>query len=182
MAESLQLTLVIGVRSIASGRSVHFEIEIKCEQGAEKAEAPRTELLPELGHMQCIVTGGEGSPSEAGAKDGGDAEEVAFLYHLGEGCSPKSYGINVARLARLPIEVIQLATRQSQEFEERLKRSSSSSSAEDGSSSITVAARDLLYFFYDRLVSLVGSDMSIAEKASVARDVWTNYKASHAVA
>lgn len=135
-----------------------------------------------LGHMQCIVTGGEGSPSEAGAKDGGDAEEVAFLYHLGEGCSPKSYGINVARLARLPIEVIQLATRQSQEFEERLKRSSSSSSAEDGSSSITVAARDLLYFFYDRLVSLVGSDMSIAEKASVARDVWTNYKASHAVA
>ena len=45
-----------------------------------------------------------------------------------------------------------------------------------GSSAVTVAARDLLYFFYDRLVSLVHSDMSIAEKASVAREVWAKYK------
>ena len=59
-----------------------------------------------LGHMQCVVTGGDVHSTSGG----GDEEEVAFLYHLGEGSSPKSYGINVARLARLPPEVIQLAT------------------------------------------------------------------------
>ena len=83
---------------------------------------------------------------------------MAFLYHLGEGSSPKSYGINVARLARLPHEVIQLATKQSQEFEERLKRSNEAalpSSSTGVSAAPSLLPRDLLYFFYDRMVSLV---------------------------
>ena len=42
----------------------------------------------QLGHMDCLV------------RDGG--ENVVFLYKLAEGCSPKCFGINVARLARLP--------------------------------------------------------------------------------
>ncbi|KAL0435966.1 UNVERIFIED_CONTAM: DNA mismatch repair protein MSH6 [Sesamum radiatum] len=44
-------------------------------------------------------------------------EEVTFLYKLTPGACPKSYGVNVARLAGLPDSVLQKATAKSQEFE-----------------------------------------------------------------
>jgi DNA mismatch repair ATPase MutS len=44
-------------------------------------------------HMGCIVEGE------------GEAQRVTFLYTLQDGPCPKSFGINVARLARLPREV-----------------------------------------------------------------------------
>ena len=53
-------------------------------------------------------------PSERGT------EEVTFLYKLSSGSSPRSYGINVARLAGLPQAVIELALRQSRAFEDRM--------------------------------------------------------------
>ena len=58
----------------------------------------------QLGHMDCLV------------RDGG--ENVVFLYKLAEGCSPKSFGINVARLARLPKRVLERAAEKSAEFED----------------------------------------------------------------
>lgn len=58
-----------------------------------------------LKHMACQV----GAPSRGNAsqqreeeEEGGGAlgtEEVVFLYQLAEGACPKSYGVNVARLA-----------------------------------------------------------------------------------
>ena len=60
----------------------------------------------QLGHMDCLV------------RDGG--ENIVFLYKLAEGCSPKSFGINVARLARLPKRVLDRAAEKSAEFEEAL--------------------------------------------------------------
>ena len=60
----------------------------------------------QLGHMDCLV------------RD--DGENVVFLYKLAEGCSPKSFGINVARLARLPKSVLDRAAEKSAEFEKRL--------------------------------------------------------------
>jgi DNA mismatch repair protein MSH6 len=63
-----------------------------------------------LGHMECLVT----PPSEA------QEESVTFLYTLGEGGSPKSFGINVAKLAGLPEEVLSNAKRISSEFEEEM--------------------------------------------------------------
>jgi DNA mismatch repair protein MSH6 len=42
---------------------------------------------------------------------------ITFLYTLGPGTCPKSFGINVARLASLPAEVLDNAKRVSQEFE-----------------------------------------------------------------
>jgi len=59
-----------------------------------------------LGHMGCLVT-----------KDESGREEVVFLYKLTQGGCPKSYGMNVARLAHLPEEVLDLAHRKSEEFE-----------------------------------------------------------------
>ncbi|GAV87389.1 MutS_V domain-containing protein/MutS_I domain-containing protein/MutS_II domain-containing protein/MutS_IV domain-containing protein/MutS_III domain-containing protein [Cephalotus follicularis] len=59
-----------------------------------------------LQHMACQV--GHGS---------GRVEEVTFLHRLTPGACPKSYGVNVARLAGLPDCVLQKAAAKSREFE-----------------------------------------------------------------
>ena len=56
-------------------------------------------------------------------------EEVTFLYKLSAGSSPRSYGINVARLAGLPAAVIELALKQSRAFEDRMLTAQASSGA-----------------------------------------------------
>ncbi|KAI5795094.1 muts domain V-domain-containing protein [Geopyxis carbonaria] len=53
--------------------------------------------------------------TEAG--DGGDGEEVTFLYSVAEGVAARSYGLNVARLAGLPRGVIETAAVKSRELE-----------------------------------------------------------------
>lgn len=58
-----------------------------------------------LYHMACQVGGVQG------------VEEVTFLYKLTLGACPKSYGVNVARLAGLPEAVLQRAAAKSQDFE-----------------------------------------------------------------
>ncbi|XP_020269979.1 DNA mismatch repair protein MSH6 isoform X2 [Asparagus officinalis] len=59
-----------------------------------------------LFHMACQVEKGNGG-----------IEEVTFLYRLTPGSCPKSYGVNVARLAGIPSSVLETATRKSTEFE-----------------------------------------------------------------
>ncbi|KAI3741753.1 hypothetical protein L1987_59429 [Smallanthus sonchifolius] len=59
-----------------------------------------------LCHMACKV----------GMELGG-LEEVTFLYKLTPGACPKSYGVNVARLAGLPDDVLKKAAIKSEEFE-----------------------------------------------------------------
>ncbi|KAK6937293.1 DNA mismatch repair protein MutS, connector domain [Dillenia turbinata] len=59
-----------------------------------------------LFHMACQV--GEGNEG---------AEEVTFLYKLTRGACPKSYGVNVARLAGLPDSVLLKAGAKSRDFE-----------------------------------------------------------------
>jgi DNA mismatch repair protein MSH6 len=62
-------------------------------------------------HMACAVT-----PAE----DGGDGvDQVTFLYRLSDGACPKSYGVNVARLAGLPDAVVRRAAVVSQQAEDR---------------------------------------------------------------
>ncbi|XP_019419556.1 PREDICTED: DNA mismatch repair protein MSH6-like isoform X1 [Lupinus angustifolius] len=59
-----------------------------------------------LCHMACQV----------GDRNAG-VDVVTFLYRLTPGACPKSYGINVARLAGLPISVLKKAAAKSREFE-----------------------------------------------------------------
>ncbi|CAN0888815.1 DNA mismatch repair protein MSH6 [Linum grandiflorum] len=59
-----------------------------------------------LCHMACKIGIG-----------GGGVEEVTFLYRLTPGACPKSYGVNVARLAGLPEHVLQTAVAKSSEIE-----------------------------------------------------------------
>ena len=61
---------------------------------------------------------------------------MTFLYKLCDGSSPKSYGINVARLAGLPQYVLDLAVKQSRAFAEKtlseMERANASASAGEG--------------------------------------------------
>ena len=159
-----------------------------------------------LGHMNCLVhdnshdnddeddnDGGEGggdSHDGEGNKGGsGDGEEVTFLYKLTDGSSPRSYGINVARLAGLPTAVITLALQQSRLFEDKMKKNNNSSQHEynqntDRNSSDDIQHRDYnqrihvdkIRSVYERLVSLAGSTSSISELSSVAIEMWRRYQ------
>lgn len=62
-----------------------------------------------LGHMESVVN-----------DDDEDQNNITFLYTLGNGACPKSFGVNVARLARLPEEVLEKAQRISAEFEKEM--------------------------------------------------------------
>lgn len=59
-----------------------------------------------LCHMGCKV-----------ASTKGGTEEVTFLYTLSPGACPKSYGVNVARLAGMPESILQRASARSAELE-----------------------------------------------------------------
>jgi DNA mismatch repair protein MSH3 len=51
-------------------------------------------------------------------KHGGDGEEeITFLYEVGDGVAHRSYGLNVARLARVPKNVLDTAALKSREME-----------------------------------------------------------------
>lgn len=63
-----------------------------------------------LGHMACLVE----------EKDNGEAA-VTFLYRYTHSACPKSYGMNVARLAHLPEAVIARAKAKSEEFEKAVE-------------------------------------------------------------
>ena len=65
-----------------------------------------------LAHMACRVE----LPSEAGA-DAYGRETVTFLYTLASGNCPRSYGVNVARLAGLPESVCLAAARRAAHLE-----------------------------------------------------------------
>lgn len=55
--------------------------------------------------------------------DSGDVdEEITFLYEVGEGVAHRSYGLNVARLARVPKAVLDTAASKSQELEMEVKQ------------------------------------------------------------
>lgn len=51
----------------------------------------------------------------------GDDEEITFLYEVTPGVAHRSYGLNVARLARIPRKIIDLAGEKSREMETDLR-------------------------------------------------------------
>ena len=53
------------------------------------------------------------------SSDDGGAERVTFLYRLQPGACPKSYGVNVARLAGLPAPLLACAAAKAAELEAR---------------------------------------------------------------
>lgn len=116
-----------------------------------------------LGHMDCLVQ------SLNGDKLDDESDKVTFLYHLCDGSSPKSYGVNVARLAGLPAEVLALAVQQSDEF---LSRSTFDAEADCANGLARKNAFVIRQRYFDTLVSLVSSTMSDSELLAVTAELW----------
>ncbi|WQF77590.1 Putative DNA mismatch repair protein MutS, core [Colletotrichum destructivum] len=75
-------------------------------------------------HMRFTATRkleAEGGDGEEGVDDAGADEEITFLYEVGEGVAHRSYGLNVARLARIPRKVIEVAAQKSREMEQDVR-------------------------------------------------------------
>ncbi|KAI0817633.1 muts domain V-domain-containing protein [Xylaria sp. FL0064] len=65
----------------------------------------------------------EGSNQEGDSADSFDGdEEITFLYEVGEGVAHRSYGLNVARLARIPRRVLDVAAKKSRQLEDETKK------------------------------------------------------------
>jgi DNA mismatch repair protein MSH3 len=64
----------------------------------------------------------ESRGGETPGADEADDEEITFLYEVAEGVAHRSYGLNVARLARIPKSVIDVAAAKSRELEDEMKK------------------------------------------------------------
>lgn len=100
--------------AIAYAVTQHLTTEIKCRtlfatHYHTLCEDFATSSTVALGHMDCLV--------EEDADKGAAGAKVTFLYTLAPGACPKSYGLNIASLARLPASVIARAAEKSAEFE-----------------------------------------------------------------
>jgi DNA mismatch repair protein MSH6 len=78
------------------------------------------EPIVRLGHMECYVEGGVNDNAIAENNDNEELD-ITFLYTLGDGACPKSFGINVAKLAGLPDEVLIKAKETSSAFEREMQ-------------------------------------------------------------
>jgi DNA mismatch repair protein MSH3 len=91
------------------------------EQGGElknvhmkfRATNPATRRRSEDTDVEAEDEEGEGVDGE---------EEITFLYEVGEGVAHRSYGLNVARLARVPKAVLETAALKSRELETEVKQ------------------------------------------------------------
>ncbi|KAI0459317.1 muts domain V-domain-containing protein [Xylaria acuta] len=71
---------------------------------------------------RMIESQGEGLDGEIGSEPFEGDEEITFLYEVGEGVAHRSYGLNVARLARIPRRVLDVAAKKSRELEDEIKK------------------------------------------------------------
>ncbi|CAI0651251.1 unnamed protein product, partial [Colletotrichum noveboracense] len=71
-------------------------------------------------HMRFTATRKDGEDGREDDDAGAD-EEITFLYEVGEGVAHRSYGLNVARLARIPRKVIEVAAQKSREMEQDVR-------------------------------------------------------------
>ena len=72
-------------------------------------------------HMRFAETE-RSTGSDGESKPDSGENDITFLYEVGEGVAHRSYGLNVAKLAYVPREVIQVAGVQSQALEQNVKR------------------------------------------------------------
>jgi DNA mismatch repair protein MSH6 len=135
-----------------------------------------------LGHMDCFVQTEETEETSTAAAAAPPppslpppGEEVTFLYKLCDGSSPRSYGINVARLARLPQEILDVAQQQSAVFEDQLLKKRSLLS-DDASMDENLDKKTLYVKIYDRIMSIAESDISSAEMSWLVREIWQRFQ------
>ncbi|KAL6515922.1 hypothetical protein OROGR_019227 [Orobanche gracilis] len=123
-------------QAIAASVLEHFVHEVQCRGmfsthyhrlAVDYQNDPQVSLC----HMGCQVVKGVTG-----------LEEVIFLYKSTPGACPKSYGVNVARLAGLPDTVLQEAAAKSREFErnygKRLRKPNSTTQSWEDEASVII--------------------------------------------
>ena len=94
----------------------HYQTLASVARGFEKGKELRNV------HMKFTAEK-DGRRISAGEDESGDGEEeITFLYEVGEGVAHRSYGLNVARLARVPKAVLDTAALKSRELEMEVKQ------------------------------------------------------------
>ncbi len=102
-------------------------------------------LLVRLSSQDCVVAEsaesgpGAGAGAGAGSSSSSADKSVTFLFKYAVGACPKSYGLNVARLARLPESVVRRAAEKSEEFEVAVAEAEAEKSAWTGFGVATAA-------------------------------------------
>ena len=95
----------------------HYQTLASVARGFEKGKELRNV------HMKFTAAKDGRRISAGDEEDGGDGEEeITFLYEVGEGVAHRSYGLNVARLARVPKAVLDTAGLKSRELEMEVKQ------------------------------------------------------------
>lgn len=117
----------------------------------------------QLGHMECIVDVDENNNQ--------DNSQVTFLYKLSSGSSPQSYGINVAKLAKLPIQVLEIAMKQSLAFESRMKLQNDQMEQQV----LKFQYHKRLQQYFEKLVSVIHSNMTNDEIVNHAKLLWEKF-------
>ena len=72
-------------------------------------------------HMAFVTS--QEQQSDQQCPEGGEGESipsVTFLYHVVNGAAARSYGLNVARLAGIPSEILKTAAKKSHELQNQI--------------------------------------------------------------
>lgn len=109
----------------------NFHMSFIEEEGAESAES-------------ADAGGGSGGAAgTAGASSAGFGSKITFLYKLIRGAAARSYGLNVARLADIPMALLEMAGKKSKELEAAVqKRRSAAGGGGGGGVAAAAAAGD----------------------------------------
>jgi DNA mismatch repair protein MSH3 len=100
----------------------HYQSLARVAEGLGDGRVRCVHMRFEATKSKSLHTSGKGD--DDGGEGDGDAavdEEITFLYEVADGVAHRSYGLNVARLARIPRRVLDVAARKSREMEEGVK-------------------------------------------------------------
>ncbi|KAH8815437.1 DNA mismatch repair protein msh3 [Xylogone sp. PMI_703] len=94
----------------------HYQTLSTAAQGFEKGGELKNV------HMKFTAERNGKTIDDEDAVGGGIDDEITFLYEVGEGVAHRSYGLNVARLAKIPKVVLEIAAQKSREMELSVKQ------------------------------------------------------------
>jgi len=144
--------------AIASAVLDHFASTVKCRgifatHYHHIADSHAEDAAVAIKHMACKVTTPQNTTNDDDDDEGGGGvvEQVTFLYKLTQGACPKSYGVNVARLAGLPESIVKRAavvssqTQKEREQQEGIGVGGEEEEEEEELCRAVEAARELLH-------------------------------------
>ncbi|KAK3950378.1 DNA mismatch repair protein msh-3 [Pseudoneurospora amorphoporcata] len=123
VADGIVLEEGEGLEGEKTERKKRKAVECVHMRFASSNKASNLKSLTAVDDDAMLIDGGDserdGAADEAADED--EDEEITFLYDLAPGVAHRSYGLNVARLARIPKKVLEVAAKKSRELEEEVR-------------------------------------------------------------